>query len=103
MLLQVIAFKRVLTVILMKTTILVSGPLIRISFQLARPHLGCVVLDLHRDLIDWGSQQGEVGEPSSGGFGASILLSVSEFGCLPSLVLPCILLPFPLLGFLLSG
>ena len=53
--LQVIAFRHVMTMILMRTTILVSGPLAGISLQLARLRQGRVVLDLHHDLIDWGS------------------------------------------------
>ena len=90
-------------VILMKTTILVSRSLVRFSLQLARPRQGHVVLDLHQDLIDQGNQRGEVLEPSSGGFGAPILSLVSGSGRLPSLVMPFILLSFPLLGFLLSS
>ena len=46
--------------ILMKTTILASGPFVGISLQLARPRQGRVVLDLHQELIDWGSQWGEI-------------------------------------------
>ena len=45
-LLQVIAFSCVVTVIPMKTTILVSGPLVGISPQLATQSQGCIVLDL---------------------------------------------------------
>ena len=61
----------------MKTEILVSGPLIRISLQLARPRQGRIVLDLHQDLIDWSSQRGETRKPSSGQFGVPILPSFS--------------------------
>ena len=85
----------------MKMAILVFVPLAGISLQLARPRQGHVVLDLHQDLIDQGNQRGEVLEPSSGGFGAPILPSVSGSGRLPSPVMPFILLSFPLLGFLL--
>ena len=41
------AFRRVVTVIPMKTAILVSGPLVGISLQLARPRQGGIILDLH--------------------------------------------------------
>ena len=52
MLLQVIAFKHVVIMILMKTAILVSGLLAGISLQLARPRQGRIVLDLHQYLIN---------------------------------------------------
>ena len=87
----------------MKIAILVSGPLVGISLQLARPRLGCIVLDLHQYLINRGSQWGEFGEPSSGGLGTPILSFISSPSHLPSLVLLCIFLPFALLAFLLSG
>ena len=87
----------------MKMAILVSGPLARISLQLARPCQGRIVLDLHHYLINWGSQRGEVDEPSSGGLGVPILPLIFGSSHLLSPVLPCIFLPFPLLRFLLSG
>ena len=55
LLFQVIAFRHVMTIVLMKMTILVSGPLTGISLQLAGPRQGCIILDLHPDLIDRGS------------------------------------------------
>ena len=36
----------------MKTTILVSGPLVGISLQFARPRQGCIVIDLYQYLIN---------------------------------------------------
>ena len=47
LLLQVITLRRVVTVIPMKTTILVVGPLTGISLQLTEPRQGCIILDLH--------------------------------------------------------
>ena len=92
-----------MTVIPMKTTILIFGPLARISLQLARPCPGRIVLDLHQYLIDWGSKRGEVDEPSSGGLGVPILPLIFGSSRLLSPVLPRIFLPFPLLRFLLLG
>ena len=66
LLLQVIAFKCVVIVIPMKTTILVSRPPAGISLQLARTRQGCIVLYLHQYLIHRGNQWGEVCEPSRG-------------------------------------
>ena len=43
-----------MTLITVKTIILVSGPLIGVFLQLARKCQGSFVLDLHQDLIDWG-------------------------------------------------
>ena len=86
----------------MKTEILVFGPLIRISLQLARPRQGRIVLDLYQDLIDWSRQRGETHKPSCGWFGAPILPSISRsiafcpLSCRASSYLS-------LLGFFLSG
>ena len=87
----------------MKAAILVSRSLAGISFQLARPRQGCIIFDLHQDLINRGSQQGEACEPSSGGFGVPIFPSVSSSSHLLSPILPGIFLPFPLLRFFLLG
>ena len=77
-----------MTVITVKTAILVSGPLIEISFQLARKFQGSFVLDLHQDLVNRGCQRGETYELPTGGFGAPILPSVSDPNYLSSLILP---------------
>ena len=65
-----------MTVVLVKMIILISKPLIGISLQLAGPRQRCIVLDLHQDLIDKGSQRGEVRKSSNGGFEVSILPSI---------------------------
>ena len=91
-----------MTVISMKTTILVSGPLAGISLQFAKPRQGRIILDLQQYLINRGSQRGEDGEPSSEGSGVPILPLISSSGNLSSPFLPRIFLPFPLLKFLLS-
>ena len=67
LLLQVVMFRRVVTVVMVKMTVLVSGPFVGVFFQLARPCQGCLVLDLHQDLINRGCQRGEAYEPPSGG------------------------------------
>ena len=87
----------------MKVAILVSRSLTGISLQLARSRQGRIVLDLHQDLINRGSQREEACEPSSGGFGVPILPSVSGFSRLPFPILLCIFLPFLLLRFFLLG
>ena len=101
--LQVVAFRRVVVVITVETTVLVFGPLTGVFLQLARPCQGCLVLDLHQDLINRACQQGEACEPPSGGLRMPILLSVSFHCCLLSLVLPYIFLPFPLFRLLFLG
>ena len=103
LLLQVVMFRRVVTVVMVETTVLVSGPFVGVFFQLARPCQGCLVLDLHQDLINRGCQQGEACEPPSEGLGTPILSSVSCPYYLPSLVLSYIFLPFPLFRLLFSG
>ena len=103
LLLQVVAVRCVMTVIMVKAAVLVSGPFIRVSFQLAGKCQGSFVLDLHQDLVDRARQRGEGYEPPSGGFGAPILLLVSSSCCLLPPVLPCLLLSFPLLRLLFSG
>ena len=55
LLLQVIAVTCVMTVITMKVVVLVSGPLIGVSLQLAEKCQGSFFLDLHQDLVDRGS------------------------------------------------
>ena len=52
-----------MTVITMKMTVLVFGPLIGVSLQLTEKCQGFFVLDLHQDLVDRGSQWGEACEP----------------------------------------
>ena len=47
LLLQVITLRRVVTMVPMKTTILVLGTLAGISLQLTEPRQGCIILDLH--------------------------------------------------------
>ena len=47
LLLQIVTFRRVMTVVTVETTVLVSRPLVRVSFQLARPCQGCLDLDQH--------------------------------------------------------
>ena len=47
LLLQVIAFGCVITVVVVKTTILIFGPLVGISLQLTKEYQGFFVLDLH--------------------------------------------------------
>ena len=41
-------------VVAVETTILIFGPLARVSLQLARECQGSFILDLHQDLINWG-------------------------------------------------
>ena len=103
LLLYVVAIKCVMTVIKVKAAVLVFGPLIGVFLQLFGTCYGSFVLDLHQDLVDWGSQRGEACEPPSEGFRAPILPSVSSPCCLLSPVLPCLLLSFPLLRLLFSG
>ena len=76
-----------------ETTVLVSGPLARVSLQLAREHQGSFILDLHQNLINLGVQQGEACEPSGGRLRAPIF---------PSISYPRYLLPPVLSWFLLS-
>ena len=54
LLLQVVAVRRIITMITMKTVVLVFGPLTEVSLQLAKKHQGSFVLYLHQDLIDRG-------------------------------------------------
>ena len=82
-----------MAVITVKTAILVSRPLTRTSF----------VLNLHQDLDNRGSQRSEACEPPSGGFGTFILSPFSGPSHISSLILPCVLLSFPLLQLLLSS
>ena len=74
MLLQVVAVGFVMTMVTVEAAILVSRPLIRISLQLARKGQGSFVLDLHQDLVDQGSQQGEARELPCKGLRALVLL-----------------------------
>ena len=87
----------------MKVAILVSRPLIGVSLQLVGKCQGSFVLNLYQDLVDRGSQWDEACEPPSGGFGVPILPSVSIPYSLSLLVLPCLLLSFPLLKLLFLG
>ena len=63
LLLQVIAFVRVMLVISMEATILVLITHIRISLHLLWPLQGWVVLDLHKHLIKR-NIQGQIGRAS---------------------------------------
>ena len=92
-----------MTMVTVEAAVFVSGPLIGIFLQLAEKCQGSFVFDLHQDLIDWGSQQGEVCEPPYGGLGAFVLLLFSSPSHLLPPILPYILLSFPLLGLLSSG
>ena len=71
----------------METTVLVSGPLAKVSLQLAREHQGSFILDLHQNLINLGVQQGEACEPSGGRLRAPIFPSISY----PRYLLPSVL------------
>ena len=42
-------------VVMVKTAILVSRPLTRISFKITRKCQGSFILDLHQDLVDRGN------------------------------------------------
>ena len=53
LLLQVIAFVRVMPVISMEAAILILIALVGISLHLLWPLQGWVILDLHKDLIKW--------------------------------------------------
>ena len=55
LLLQVIIVRHIVTVITVKATVFISRPLTRVSLQLARKCQFSFILDLHQDLIDWGS------------------------------------------------
>ena len=92
-----------MAIIMVETTVLVSGPLTRISFQLAKECQGSFVLDLYQDLVNRGGQHGEACEPSSGGFGSFVFPSLSSSSHLSSPIFPCVLLSFPLFGLLFSG
>ena len=103
LLLQVIAVRCVMTVIIMKVAVLVSKPLIKVSLHLVKKCQGSFVFDLHQDLVNWGSQLGEAYEPPYGGFLAPILSSISNPCHLSSPVLPCLLQSFPFLRLFFSG
>ena len=53
LLLQIIAFIRVMPVISLEAGIFVLIALIRISFHLLWPLQGWIILDLHKHLIKW--------------------------------------------------
>ena len=102
MLLQVIAFRCVVIVISVEMAIFIPGSLAGISLQFARECQGPFVFNLHQDLINRGIQGGEVCEPPWG-FGASVVSFVSHSCHLSALILPGFLMPFSLLGLLLTG
>ena len=54
LLVQVIAFERVMIVIAVETIVLVFGPLAGVSLQLPMECQGLFVLNLHQDLINQG-------------------------------------------------
>ena len=60
-----------------KTTVFVSGPLARVSLQLARECQGSFILDLHQDLINRGVQWVETCEFFGGRLGAPIIPYIS--------------------------
>ena len=103
LLLQVVAVGRVMTVVTVETIVFVSRPSIRISLQLAKKGQGSFVLDLLQDLVDRGSQRGEVCELSCGGLGVPVFPPFSGSSHLPSPILPYVFLSFPLLGLLFLG
>ena len=103
LLFQVIVVDCVMTVVIVEVAILVSGPFIGISLQLAGKFQGSFVFDLHQDLVDRGSQRGEACEPLCGGLGMLVILSFSGPSHLPPPILSYVFLSFPLLGLLFSG
>ena len=86
-----------MTVVIVKATVLISGPFIGVSLQLARECQGFFVLDFHQDLVDWGSQWGEACEPPCGRLRAPVLPPFSSLSHLLPSILPYVLLSFSLL------
>ena len=103
LLFQVIAFKCVMSVISVETTIFIPGSLTGISLQFAREFQGSFVFDLYQDLINQGIQGGEVCEPPCRGFGSSIISFISRSCHHLTPILLSFLLPLSLLGLLLAG
>ena len=64
-------------VVAVEMTVFVSGPVARVSLQLAKECQGSFILDLYQDLINRGIQWGEACEPFDGRLRAPILLSIS--------------------------
>ena len=71
---------------MVEAAVLVSRPFIRISLQLAEKGQGFFILNLHPDLVDWGSQRGEACELPYRGLGAFVLPPLSS----PSHLLPSV-------------
>ena len=103
LLLQVIAIRRVVTVVSVETAIFIPRPLAGITLQFSGECQASFIFDLHQDLINRGIQGGEVCEPPCRGLGSSIISFFSCSGYLPTPILPGFLLPLSLLGFLLTG
>ena len=78
LLLQVIAFKCVVIVISVETTIFIPRSLTRTSLQFVGECQGSFVFDLHQLLINRGIQGGEVCEPPRQGFGLSLILAIFQ-------------------------
>ena len=63
-----------MNMIAVEIAVLISKPLARVSFQLARKFQGSFAFDLHQHLINWGVQSGEACESSNRRLGASTSL-----------------------------
>ena len=103
LLLQVIAIRRVVTVVSVETAIFIPRPLAGITLQFSGECQASFIFDLHQDLINRGIQGGEVCEPPCWGLGSSIISFISYFGHLSTPILSGFLLPLSFLGFLLAG
>ena len=103
LLLQVIAFRLVVTVVSVETAIFIPRSLVRITLQFVGECQDSFVFDLHRDLINRGIQGGEACEPPCRGFGSSIISFLSHSCHLLAPILPGFLLPLSFLRLLFVG
>ena len=103
LLLQVIAFRCVMTVISVEARIFIPGSLARITLQFVRECQCSFVFDLYQNLVNRGIQGGEVCEPPCRGFGSLIISFITRSRHLSSSILPGFLPPLSFLGLLLAS